>query len=114
MKYNKITKGDILDVLSAFEVDIVSVTNGLANVETIANILGTSKYQVRRYIRELKEENLVYIDYTNIYHEEEVVPPYWGYRLTREGMGTDNYIKIASKYSEDFDVFIGKCLSIQG
>ena len=96
MKYKKISKDDVYKVLVNVRIDISGFN--CINLVNIASFLDTSRYQVKKYIKELKNDGmvkLIYFSYIDYYGEENI-PPYWGYRLTEKGEDTD-YFREAEK-----------------
>lgn len=91
MKYEKITRQDVYEVLVSTSLDIMNPIGGIINLVDIAGFLKTSRYQVKKYIDEMKTEGMVELHSVSIPCEDEVYPPYWGYTLTERGKNTDYY-----------------------
>ena len=105
-KYEKITKEDVLNILVKCAVDELKSGHGLMNVINIASLLKTSKYQVRKYTKELRNEGLIKLICEFFYSDEELYPPYWGYVLTEKGMKTDLFAKEKAKWEKWFAEWI--------
>ena len=90
MKYKKIYKADVYELLVNITLNVMNCTNCI-NVINIASLLETSRYQAKKYIDELRKEELVKLVCINCSDEEELYPPYWGYVLTDKGRDTDYY-----------------------
>lgn len=82
VQYKKITELDVINILikvyTGFDIGIISPKN-------IAQMLKTSRYQVDKLIKSLKNQGL--IEYKSIagISEEILVPPYNGYCLSKAG-----------------------------
>ena len=61
------------------------------SVRAIASALGTSKYQVEKHLRSLKEKGLAEVYYVTLYGEE-LMPPYRGHTITIEATETKEYM----------------------
>jgi hypothetical protein len=90
MKYKKITKDDVYRILVNVALDISSPVS-IINISNIASLLKTSRYQVKKYIDLMVKDGVAELKFEMIYDDEELYPPYWGYRLTPKGKDTDFY-----------------------
>jgi len=90
MKYKKIKQDDVYNILVNVAQDIMSPID-VINISNIASLLKTSKYQVKKYIDIMVKDNMVELKCEIIHDEYEVIPPYWGYRLTEKGKDTKQY-----------------------
>lgn len=83
IKYKKIGEKEIIDVLLRTSED----WDGCANISpsNIASLLKTSRYQVNKHIKSLKEKGLIKYKMTDISDEYEYHPPYFGYCLSELG-----------------------------
>ena len=84
---------------------LIAITNDfhsprLISVPNIACLLKTSKYQVRKYINNLREDGLCTSDTCIIKDEYENFPPYKGFRLTSKGRQTDAFKKAELEYEK--------------
>ncbi|WP_341877615.1 hypothetical protein [Defluviitalea saccharophila] len=84
-KYKKISKEDVLKLLASIAADPLNPTGGIINIVNIAEVLKTSRYQVKKCINELKHAGVVELDHIDVSEEDEIYPPYWGYALTEKG-----------------------------
>lgn len=90
MKYTKISKDSIYNLLVGIDLDIMNPIRCI-NIVNMAELLKTSRYQVKKYIDILKSEDLVTLKMVDVSSDEELYPPYWGYCLTDKGKDTDYY-----------------------
>ncbi|QOY37644.1 hypothetical protein AWH56_008705 [Anaerobacillus isosaccharinicus] len=90
MKYKKITQDDVYRKIVAISVNVMNSFHAI-NISNLASLLGTSRYQVKKYIDELKNKGFVELKCFNLSTDEELYPPYWGYHLTEKGRDTDYY-----------------------
>lgn len=88
MKYTKVTRDDVYGILVSTALSLFNPIGGAINITNIAHLLETSKYQVKKYMDELKEQGMVELKCFNNWDEEENHPPYWGYVLTDKGRET--------------------------
>ena len=56
MKYKKISKEDVYKKMVNISTDFWSPIGGVISLVNLANLLGTSRYQVKKYINELKKK----------------------------------------------------------
>lgn len=90
MKYNKINQEDVYDILVGIAVDGMNPISAISITE-MAHFLKTSRYQVKKYIDIMKQNELVELKMFNFNDDEGVYPPYWGYTLTKKGRDTTKY-----------------------
>lgn len=91
-KYEKITKEQVLDVLYSVAMDFIA-PDSVINLVNIADHLKTSRYQVKKYMDELKEEGMVELKSTTAYKDEDSSLPYIGYTLTEKARTSEEYLK---------------------
>ena len=79
---NKITKEDIIRLI--INTTIIGIDNGpgIISPSNIASLLGTTRYQVNKYIKELKEMGMLEYKSINFGAEDDYSPPYNGYCLS--------------------------------
>lgn len=107
MKYKKISKDCIYNLLVGIDLDIMNPIRCI-NIMNMADYLKTSRYQVKKYIDILKNEGMVALKMVDISSDEELRPPYWGYELTRKGRETEYYKQRAIEE----DKLIKECFGI--
>lgn len=96
--YEKITKEQVFDVMVGITLDFIAPDH-VINLVNIADLLKTSRYQVKKYMDELREEGLVELKTTMAYNvDEEPSRPYTGYRLTAKGMETEEFKQLQSEH----------------
>jgi hypothetical protein len=87
-KYKKITKKDVLDLITNNRLDI-DFNEIMFSASIVATLLKTSLYQARKYLRELEKENKICYgkvqiscnrDYSGYCTCDNHLPK-WGYRL---------------------------------
>lgn len=88
-KYQKITKQDVLNLLMDINISVMNPTN-IMSIPCISNCLETSKYQVRKYIKELKNDGLVDKDCYCIDPEYSSLC-YFGFKITDKAKKLDIY-----------------------
>lgn len=98
-KYKKITKTDVFDMVMSITLDFMSPLKTI-NLVNIASLLKTSRYQVKKYMNELKKEGLVELKYDTIHLEDELPILYWGYGLTTKGKETELFINKKKEYTK--------------
>lgn len=108
-KYSKISKSDVYKLLIGFDLDYMNMGPNVINVVNIANILETSRYQVKKYINELLADGLIELKMEVFFDEEEgSSPPYWGYCLTNKGRQTQIFKEKKDKNEKLFnEIFLG-------
>ncbi|MDR7856029.1 hypothetical protein [Tissierella sp.] len=99
MKYRKITQEDVYKLLVGISVSVMN-TFDCINIVNIASLLKTSRYQVKKYIDELKNQGMVELVCVDISSEDEPYPPYLGYVLTKKGRDTHFYREAEQKETE--------------
>lgn len=92
MAYRKIKKDDVLKLMIGISVNVMNPTN-VISVPTIANFLKTSKYQVRKYINELRNEGLVEVGVLPCFDYEECQLPIKGFCITSNAEKLDEFKK---------------------
>ncbi len=92
MNYAKIKKDDVLNIMIGISVCVMNPTN-VISIPTIAHFLNTSKYQVRKYINELRNEGLVEIGIYPRINDEEILLPIKGFCITKKAESLDEYKK---------------------
>jgi Mn-dependent DtxR family transcriptional regulator len=102
MNYIKVTKDDVYKIIVNNQVAIMCPIK-CVNLVNIANILKTSRYQVKKCIEELKADGLIELTFENVSNSEELYPPYWGYTLTAKGIDTEYYREAEKKERELFE-----------
>lgn len=104
-EYSRITENDVVNVIikTAHNWDGV----GIISPSNIAHLLNTSRYQVDKYIKSLKNEGLLKYTSVNIGCEEELFPPYNGYKLSEKG--TSVYAKELKESEEKEIRLIEEC-----
>lgn len=55
------------------------------NVKNIASLIGESDYKTRKAVKSLREKGLIELVCRSINTDEELFPPYWGYKPTKKG-----------------------------
>lgn len=93
MDYKKITQEELYDVLAELTTDCMNRFGGVINLKNLVHLMKTSRYQVKKYMDELKEKEFVELICLNQSDEYELYPPYWGYVLTTKGKDTDAFRK---------------------
>lgn len=107
MKYKKITEHDVLNILTNVELDIMSPINCI-NPSSIARILKTSRYQVKKIIGKMVKDETAELVCQYIGRKDEMFPPYWGYRLTENGRNTTLFKEKQEEHLE----LIKKCFGL--
>lgn len=82
MKYKKVDSWKVFSVLVTCDLDIMCPLCGIINLVNIASMLGTSRYQVKKHMDYLVRIGVAERDIFMPPWENEVPPPYHGYRLT--------------------------------
>lgn len=96
--YEKITKEQVFKVLVGITLDFIAPDH-VINLVNIADFLKTSRYQVKKYMDELREEGLVELKTTMAYNsEDEPSIPYTGYQLTAKAKETDQFKKLQNEH----------------
>jgi hypothetical protein len=90
--YEVIEMNQVFDIICKCSIDFMSPIN-IVNVISIANLLKTSRYQVKKQISKLKSFGFIELECVFIPDEYEIFPPYWGYGVTEAGTTTDTYKK---------------------
>lgn len=103
MRYKKISKEDVYRTLVSTSLEIHNPMMGAINLVNIANLLDTSRYQVKKHIDALKEEGMVELKYFLLYSEYDNLPPYWGYLLTEKGKSTKYYKEEEQRLIKSFE-----------
>jgi Mn-dependent DtxR family transcriptional regulator len=91
MAYQKVTQEDVYQRMVRLSLDYMNPIGGAINLKTLAFMLQTSRYQVKKYMDELYQKGFVQLKSFNLSTEDELYPPYWGYLLTEKGKDTDYY-----------------------
>lgn len=100
MKYRKITKEQVLNILIQCHISIMNPTD-VISVPNIAYLLKTSEYQVRKHINELKQEGLVQVGYfPKSCLDDEMTLPLKGFCITSKARESEQY-KIAEKQEKE-------------
>lgn len=95
-KNNKISKDILLTKMISLAADPMNSIGGCINIINLSFSLKTSKYQVKKCMKELRDEGLVELKMINNWDEDENYPPYWGWALTNKGRELEEY-KIKSE-----------------
>ena len=107
MKYRKINKEILFELICKIAVDVMN-PGYPTSIPNYASLLGTSKYQVRKYMKELEKDGLVksicmYYDGRPDYETGEL----WddpcvlrGWEITEKVKGTETYKKEAKEMHE--------------
>ena len=95
-KYQKITKQDVLNLMMDIDLSVMSSIN-IMSISCISNCLETSKYQVRKYIKELKNDGLVDKDCCCI-DPEYSNRCYFGFKITDKVKKMYQYKEKKQKY----------------
>lgn len=103
MLYQKITEQDVYRLLMSTSLDFCNPIDGAVSLVDMARCLNTSRYQVKKHIKSLKDKDLVELGHYVIHDEEEIRPPYWGYRLTDKSKQTEEYIIARQERSQLLD-----------
>lgn len=103
MNYQKITQEDLYKLLARLATDCMNPIGGTINLKNLAQLMKTSRYQVKKYMNELQEKEFVELVCLNLSDEEELYPPYWGYVLTAKGKDTDTFRKIEVEANKLFE-----------
>lgn len=103
MKYAVITEDDVLELLVNAHLSYDNQTSSLVNLVNMAKLLKTSRYQVKKHIESLRKQNIVELGYHYVRCEEELYPPYWGYRVTSAFRDTEYFNKEEKDYNEWMD-----------
>lgn len=80
-KYKVISGIDVLNKLIQCDIDIMAPIRCI-NLVNIADLLGTSRYQVKKYMDMLVENGVAELTTKHIPDEYENYPPYHGYQIT--------------------------------
>lgn len=106
-KYTVITEKDVLDLILYINQDWHGI--GIISPSNIASLLKTSRYQVNKHIKSLKNKKV--IEYKSILcsPEDEYYPPYNGYGLST--IGREKYKKELKEISDEQDRLIKKHFS---
>lgn len=114
MRYKKISKEDVFNLLVGTSLDFMNQMEGCISIKELSRLLKTSRYQVKKYMDELKRDNLVELRYyllpitTNYDYELEYRPPYWGYVLTNKGRETSIYKERKIQQEKTIDEWLEK------
>jgi predicted ArsR family transcriptional regulator len=106
MKYAKITKEDVYSRMMSLSLDVMNPIGGAISLVNLAALLQTSRYQVKKHMDHLKELGYVELKVLTFPAEDEIFPPYWGYRLTAKGKTTEAYITEKKKREKAFEEFL--------
>ena len=90
MKYRKVSESEVLSILCRVALDVMNIID-VISARAIASALGTSKYQVEKHLRSLKEKGLAEVCYVPLYSEDELIPPYKGHAITPKAVNTKEY-----------------------
>ena len=109
MGYTKITEKDVVEVIMKTAHDWQGC--GIISPSNIAHLLNTSRYQVNKYIRGLKNKGLIEYKSISIGDDEELFPPYNGYKLSEQG--EKEYSEELKKLREEELKIIEKCFGFE-
>ena len=79
-KYKKIQEKDVVKTLINVSLDLMSPVDNIS-LKAIANILKTSRYQVKKHIDKLVKMGAAEYSVQTVHSDEEIIPPLCGYRL---------------------------------
>lgn len=99
-KYAKIGQKEIYEILVGIHLDFTIPLDGTINLVNLAGILKTSRYQVKKHMDQMKKDGIVELHYVFLPSEDEIYPPYWGYRLTKKGRDTDYFREREKAHAE--------------
>ena len=94
--YSVVSEMDVVNIILRISEDWQGY--GIISPSNIASLLKTSRYQVDKHIKSLKNQGLIKYDSIMIGSEEDFYPPYNGYGLTKKGK-----VKFAKELKEIAD-----------
>lgn len=106
--YLKINELDVVNMIMRTAHDWQGC--GVISPSNIAHLLKTSRYQVDKYIKALKDKGLLEYKSVMIGSEEDYYPPYNGYKLSKQGEIT--YSKELKELEEHNTKLIKECFGV--
>lgn len=106
--YLKINELDVVNIIIRTAHDWQGC--GVISPSNIAHLLKTSRYQVDKYIKTLKDKGLLEYKSVMIGSEEDYYPPYNGYKLSKQGEIT--YSKELKELEEHNTKLIKECFGV--
>lgn len=106
--YLKINELDVVNIIMKTAHDWQGC--GVISPSNIAHLLKTSRYQVDKYIKALKDKGLLEYKSVMIGSEEDYYPPYNGYKLSKQGEIT--YSKELKELEEHNTKLIKECFGV--
>jgi biotin operon repressor len=106
--YLKISELDVVNVIMRTAYNWQGC--GVISPSNIAHLLKTSRYQVDKHVKTLKNEGLVEYKSVMIGSEEDYYPPYNGYKLSKQGEIT--YSKELKELEERERKLIHECFGV--
>tara|TARA_R110002012_G_scaffold320654_1_gene544880 strand:- start:771 stop:1151 length:381 start_codon:yes stop_codon:yes gene_type:complete len=106
--YLKIGESDVVNVIMRTAHDWQGC--GVISPSNIAHLLKTSRYQVDKHIKTLKNKGLLEYKSVMIGSEEDYYPPYNGYKLSKQGEIT--YSKELKELEERECKLIQECFGV--
>lgn len=104
----KVTEDEVYAKFVDLSLNIMNPIGGAINLVNLSWLLKTSKYQTRKHVHTLRDKGMVELKCFNIPYDEELYPPYWGYRLTEKGRDTDYF----RQENEKHERILEKCFGI--
>lgn len=103
----KTTEEDVYVKFVHLALDFMNPIGGAINLKNLSSLLKTSKYQIRKHVHALRDKGMVELKCFYIPDEEELYPPYWGYRLTEKGRDTDYFRQENEKHDRILEECFG-------
>lgn len=104
MKYKKISKEELFTFMAKRDVDFMlyalSPFGGVLPLRGIAQIMGTSIYQVRKYITLLANEGLVQLETYHYMDEYDCFPPVTMYKLSEKAREREDVQRLKKEVTE--------------
>lgn len=106
--YSTVSEMDVVNIILRTAEDWQGC--GIITPSNIASLLDTSRYQVDKHIKSLKQKGLLQYKSIMLSSEDDYYPPYNGYCLT--GTGRDFYKKELKEISDKQCELIQKCFGL--
>lgn len=102
-RYQKISRERLLSLMINISVSVCNPTD-VISVPVIARYLKTSRYQVRKYMKELESDGLVKTG-VMLYGDDECALPIRGFCITDKARGLEEYKLKETKEREFIEKF---------
>lgn len=104
-KYSVVDEADVVDIILRTAEDWQGC--GIISPSNIASLLKTSRYQVDKHVKSLKQKGLIEYKSILLTAEDDFYPPYNGYCLTPKGK--NEFEKELKEISDRHCELIQKC-----